>query len=383
MHRLVPFTILIAVAAASAQPSRTPADPEAAKIYQHYPVVELVTMGIGDRMWERHGHIALCVRYADRRLDTCYNYGTANFGEPLSMAWGFFRGTNSFWASASSPRSMLSIYHQADRTIWVQPLPLTPEQERQVIAQLEHDILEENRYYSYDHFWDNCTTRARDIIDDATGGVLKDLPGPPSEATIRDLAREGFAEMRIPSLITDIAMGRVTDQVPSYHEKMFLPQYLREAVVLKWGIKPIVVYQRKGPPHPTEGPSGRWLFALLILIWTIPAWATRKWGRFQRTGMALAIAPMFVLGVVLWMLAIVSPLSYVRFNETLLLFFPLDLALVFLRGSKARLYARGRVASLALFALLSAVGVLTQPLWAPLLWPLIPAATVAFWPKKD
>ena len=43
-------------------------------------------------------------------------------------------------------------------------------------------------------------------------------------------------------------MGRVTDRVPSYWERMFLPDYLREAVVARWGIEPITLYERKGPP---------------------------------------------------------------------------------------------------------------------------------------
>src|SRR5687767_14040669 len=61
------------------------------------PSVSLVTMGIGSLIWERHGHIALCVHYDNPTDDTCYNYGIGDFHEPLKMAWGFFRGTNSFW----------------------------------------------------------------------------------------------------------------------------------------------------------------------------------------------------------------------------------------------------------------------------------------------
>jgi len=386
-HVLPALAIAIALASvapgAHAQEQSVELSDEVAEIYRHYPVVELVTMGIGSLIWERHGHIALCVRYRDRYRDRCYNYGTADFANPLSMAWGFFRGTQSFWASASTPASMLRLYEYTDRTIWVQPLPLTDEQERKIIAKLETDILPENRYYAYDHFWDNCTTRVRDIIDDATGGALKSMDEPVADATIRDLAREGFYGMRGPLLITDIAMGRVTDRRPTYWERMFLPEYLREAVHKRFGIEPIVAYQRQGPPAPRDGPSGRVLLALAILLITAPAWATRWWGRFQRTGVAIAIAVPVLLGSILWLLAIISPLSYVRFNESLLIFFPLDVALVVLPAAARRRYARIRVASLALIAALMAISVLEQPLWAPWLWPLIPATAVGFWPAKD
>lgn len=349
-------------------------------IYRNYPVVELVTMGVGGLIWERHGHIALCVRYDDPNQDTCYNYGIGDFHHPIKMGTGFFRGTKSFWVGPQDPIQMMSIYLWADRTVWVQPLPLTDEQERKVITKLEYDIQEDHKHYAYDHFWDNCTTRVRDVLDDATGGVLKSLQGPADERTYRDLARIGFFGMRIPLLITDIAMGRATDRVPTYFEKMFLPDYLREAAEKAWGIKPIAIYDREGPPPLSDGPSGRILFALVLLLLTSPAWITRLIGRFQRTGLAVAVLPAVFLGLVFWFLAIISPLPYVRWNESCLVLLPTDLLLVwFLSPERRRLYARARVVQLAIIAALLLVNVLEQPIWPLLLWPLIPAVVVGFW----
>jgi hypothetical protein len=350
------------------------------EIYGSYPVVELVTMGVGGLIWERHGHIALCVRYADPNEDTCYNYGIGDFHHPIGMAAGFFRGTHSFWVGKQDPWEMMSIYLWADRTVWIQPLPLTDEQEKKVIEKLEYDIQEEHKAYAYDHFWDNCTTRVRDVLDDATGGVLKKLPTPPDDQTYRDLARKGFFGMRVPLIITDIAMGRATDRVPTYYEKMFLPDYLREAAEKAWGIKPIPIYEREGPPPLTDGPSGRIWFALIILLLTSPAWITRLVGRFQRTGLAVAVIPAVLFGVIFWFLAIISPLPYVRWNESCLVLLPTDLMLVwFLSAENRRKYARGRVVQLAIVAALLVVNVLKQPIWPLLLWPLVPALVVGFW----
>jgi hypothetical protein len=80
-------------------------------------------------------------------------------------------------------------------------------------------------------------------------------------------------------------------------------------------------------------------------------------------------------------LAIVSPLPYFRINEMILVWFPLDLVILFLSPAHQVKYARGRVAMLALIAVLLLIHVLHQPLWAPLLWPLIPMATLALWPR--
>jgi len=370
---------LVHTAPARAQP-RIQIPPEVAKLYQDKPVIELVTMGVGSLIWERHGHIALCVHYDNPRDDRCYNYGIGDFHHPGAMAWGFFRGTGSFWVGKSRVADMLSIYQYADRTIWVQPLPLTPAQKKQVIDKLELDILEPNRYYAYDHFWDNCTTRVRNIIDDVIGGKLSGMPQTTDDRTYRDLAREGFFGMRVPLLITDLAMGRVTDRVPTYYERMFLPQYLREAVTKLWGIEPIALYERHGDPPLGDGPSGRVWFALAILLLTSPSWITRLIGRFSRAGLALSILPYVVLGSVLTFLAIISPLPYVRWNETCLVLFPLDV-LVLAPGRRRR-YARGRLVMLGAIAVLWVSGILTQPLLAPLLWPAIPLAVAGFWPAR-
>ncbi len=351
---------------------------------EDYPVVELVTMGVGSLIWERHGHIALCVRYQNPRQDACYNYGIGDFHHPLKMATGFFRGTNSFWVGKMNPSYMLSIYRDADRSIWVQPLPLTPEQKQKVIDKLERDILDENRYYAYDHFWDNCTTRVRDVLDGATDGALSRMQGEAGDETFRDLARKGFYGMRVPLLITDIAMGRVTDRVPTYFERMFLPDYMREAAEKLWNVKPIPIYERQGPPPLDHGPSGRVLLALVILVLTAPAWATRLWGRFQRAGLAVAILPYALFGFILCFLAIISPLPYVRANESCFILIPFDVLMVwFLRPAHRRTYARIRVGTLVLAALLMAVGVLKQPIWPLLLWPLVPALVVGFWPERS
>ncbi len=364
---------------------------------QHYPVVELMTMGVGSLIWERHGHIALCVVYENPEEDSCYNYGVADFQHPLGMAAGFFRGTHSFWVDKMAPDNMLWVYLHFDRTVWVQPLPFDDAQKKQVIDKLESDIRLENRYYAYDHFWDNCTTRVRDIIDNATGHALLTMKEPSDGKTYRDLARDGFYGVGhyVPLIITDLAMGRVTDRVPSYWERMFLPDYLREAVAKRWNIQPVAIYTRsecrgstapgcseRGAPFQ-EPTSGRIWFVLIALLLTAPAWATRLWGRLQRAGMAVAVIPYVFLGTVFWFLAIISPLQYVRWNESCLLFLPVDLLLVWwLSPERRRKYARARVAMLAVIAGLLAVGVLKQPLFFALVWPLVPNAVAAFWPSN-
>ncbi len=347
-----------------------------------FPHVELVTMGVGSLIWERHGHIALCIRWTEPSRDRCYNYGVANFADPIAMGISFFRSEPSFWVAATTPQRLMATYINADRTVWIQRLPLTAKQKRKVIDKLRFDIRKENRYYSYDHFFDNCTTRVRDVLDDAMDGAIHKIETPIGDRTIRDYARKGFLGDRIALLITDTFMGRVTDKIPTYWERLYLPEYLRDAFQTEFNVEPRVFYQRKGPPSLEEGPSGRFVLFLIILLVTAPAWLTRMWGRFQRLGLAIAAFLPGLLGLIIWTGVIVSPVSYVRWNEAFFIFMPMDLALPFLwRRKIARRYAQIRVVELILVSLLLAVGIFRQPLWVHVLLPLIPCALVAF-PKK-
>ena len=91
------------------------------QLFDDKPVVELVTMGVGSLLWERHGHIAICIEYENPRDNACYNYGIGDFDHPLGMVWSFLRGSPSFWVGKMNPVAMLSIYRQADRYPVIKP----------------------------------------------------------------------------------------------------------------------------------------------------------------------------------------------------------------------------------------------------------------------
>ena len=99
--------------------------------------------------------------------------------------------------------------------------------------------------------------------------------------------------------------------------------------------------------------------------------------------MAIAVMPYAFLGTIFWFLAVISPLPYVRWNESCLLFLPADILLVwFLSEERRRRYARGRLMMLGVVAALLLVGVLRQPVLYALVWPLVPNAVAAFMPLR-
>ena len=334
-------------------------------------------MGVGALTVERFGHAALCLRWTDPRMDRCFNYGTTDFSRPIKMSWGFLRGKSSFWVSTMRPESMLANYTHRDRSIWLQTLPLTDEEAWQMADKLMSDTLPENKYYNYHHFYDNCTTRVRDIIDNATGGRLSAGADVPFPHTFRDLSRQGFADVPILLFASDAFLGHPADNKPTLYQAMFLPDVLRDEITKRYGVEPVVIYVRQGPSFPTENNWVRPFVIGLSVLFAIPMLLARVRRRRQRLLGTLSLLPAALCGLVVWFVLIATPLAEGRQNEVLMLLFPLDLAVPFLSERRRQLYVRFRIGIILLALLLKVVGLFTQPLWAVAPLSLFPLTIVA------
>ena len=274
---------------------------------------------------------------------------------------------------------MLDFYiEQLDRSLWVQRLPLTPDQAREAAARLERAVQGENKYYRYHHFDDNCTTRLRDIIDGVLDGALRRAAASQSfPYTLREIARQGMAEYPALVLLSDFPLGRRADRYPDMWYAMHQPMVLRDQVAEHLDVPPELIYQRRGPAFDVFHPLGRVWLLVVALACALPAVITWSLGRFQRLGLALSILPAGLMATLMWFMAIISTLPELRWNETLLVLWPTDLALPFLSARNRARYGRVRVAWLALMLGLSLLGVLRQPLWAMIAFPLLPCAVAA------
>ncbi len=361
MHRLLLILLLLGAAAAPAFANtpaiRAPGSGET-------PKIDLYTMGVGTMVVEKFGHAALCTRYpSNPRLDRCYNYGTTNFMDPAGLGWSFVRGRARFWVSIANPDQMIDLYIRRDRTVWVQELPISGSQARAIADKLEFDSLEENRFYIYHHYFDNCTTRIRDLLDTALGGILKQDSGAPFGATYRELSRRGFAESPGLLIASDYVLGRIGDDEPTLYEAMFLPAVLRDVVEDRLGIAPAVVYERKGA-EPSREPSHVRLYMLFFgVILVAPIWVGWMRRTLRPFAMLPALSYLTLLGVILWGLAVLCPLPMARYNEALLLFVPFDLVLLRMSLKNRQRYCQIRVSLVLLATVASLIGLLSQPLW--------------------
>ena len=135
--------------------------------------VYLLTLGEGEAVWEKFGHNSLWFRDSTGRIDEVYNWGTFDFNSP-DFAWRFVTGETKYWVDVfHGGQIVIDFFAGRDRTVVLQRLNFTPAQAAKALAFARNNALEANKYYRYDYFLDNCSTRVRDLIDYTTDGALK------------------------------------------------------------------------------------------------------------------------------------------------------------------------------------------------------------------
>lgn len=324
--------------------------------------IDLYTMGQGDDAFSKFGHAALCVESAGLG-GRCYNFGTADFTRPVPLALGFLAGRAPFWVSVIGRDRMLELYREMDRSVWRQRLPLTPAVALGIASKLQAIGGRDAFSYHYRFFHDNCATRLRDMIDDATGGTLRRGATGVFSEDYRAQVRTAFAGDVPLAVAGELFLARLADAPQTVWDAMYLPDVLRAEVARQLGAPATLVFARVQPL--AHGSPARGRFAVISLGLVIAGLAGALATRRRRAGLTLAAFPLGLFGLATWGVVIVSTVPELRWNEVALVLLPLDLALPFLRRW-LRGYLIARAVGLAVVAGLALAGVLAQPLGAPL-----------------
>ncbi len=341
------------------------------------PRIDVYTIGSGDYFFSLFGHAAVCVTDDLSPAGRCYNWGTADFSDSLGLAWQVVRGRAQFWVGVMDLPRMLSIYMGEDRTLYRQRLPLSPVAAARAVELLHRVDKRSASLYTYHNIHDNCTTRIRDLINEASQAELarpelKTVDQP----SFRSFSNEGFAGS--PHLIGGalLLFGRAIDQPTSRYADMFLPRILRAELTRAFHVEPELIYARKGPSPAGPAQDG---VKFLAGVGLFMALCVLLLGRSRRTWQALLFAGILpgLLGALLSVLLVASPLAELRYNEALFLCWPFDLFLAALPRPVLRGYLRLRFLAIGLTATLALLGALRQPLLGPILLVLPPL--VAAW----
>ncbi|MEO5904230.1 MAG: DUF4105 domain-containing protein [Gemmatimonadaceae bacterium] len=227
--------VVVLSASLGAQPStnpvRTPPVEPAATIASETGsdlTVYLLTMGPGDQVWEKFGHNAIWIHDGANNTDIAYHWGVFDFRDK-DFYPNFIRGKMLYLMGAFDFNETIDFYRQSNRTVWAQELNLTPGQRYSLAQFVTWNVRPENRHYRYDYYRDNCSTRVRDAIDNALGGVIrKTFVNIPTSTTFR-FHTERLTQGDWPVFTGTMAgLGQPTDRPITAYEEMFLPVKLKD-----------------------------------------------------------------------------------------------------------------------------------------------------------
>ena len=340
--------------------------------------VFLVTLGEGKYYWEKFGHNALWFYDPARGVDIAYNWGTFDFAEPGFLG-RVLTGNMRYWVDTVPSTVFFDYYRYFDRSITVQRLNFTPEQATRALEFSRWNSRAENKYYQYDYFRDNCSTRVRDVIDLALGGALKTATSAPTAHTYRRESVRLVDDMKLTQFGINAALGQPSDAPISVWESMFVPARMQEALAtltvpgpggapLRVVAEERVLYESRDYAARPTTPSlvVPYLIAGLLIAATILATAIvgerrRAWEVVFRVESAAWTAITGILGLVIllaWLLT--SHVFWFR-NENLLLFNPLALFLAVLIPLSGRWRWRRPAAICAIvLALLAALALILK-----------------------
>lgn len=194
--------------------------------------ISLLTCSPGSELYSIFGHSALRIVDSTVGTDIVYNYGTFNFSEP-GFYNKFVRGKLLYYLSQEYFQDFAYAYAADGRSITEQVLNLTCSQRQQVLAFVQNNLREENRYYRYDFMYDNCTTRLRDIIEKFRDSTYRtDTIDLARNMTFREAIHFYLnrGQMHWSRLGIDLLLGSPIDKDMTNREAMFLPEFLEKGM---------------------------------------------------------------------------------------------------------------------------------------------------------
>lgn len=317
----------------------------------------------GDEIYSYFGHAGIRIQDPLYGKDIVFNYGVFDFGAPYFI-WRFAMGETDYMVAAWRMSTFMMEYQEEHRKVIEYELLLTPSERESLYESLVVNSKPENRVYRYSHFLDNCATRVRDQIEKAVGGKIKYDTSGDKQMSFRNLIDLYLQDNSWSGLGIKLALGLPTDQISTFSQKMFLPDYLgndlHQAVVVRDGVAaPLtgaetVVLDEPAVGHPFSVFSPGvivLLVFLLVMVLTILEW--KRNFRFKWLDVSL-FAAFGIAGMVLFFTTFISVMPSTKWNLNLIWAWPAHfvLAILWLKPSlrpKLNWYLRLTTIILAMF----------------------------------
>ena len=291
--------------------------------------ISLLTCSPGKEVWAQYGHTA--IRYYDKesREDLAINYGIFSLDQTYFIP-RFVLGMTDYRMGVQPMDMFLAQYSYEGRGVVEQVLNLSAEDKEVIYKALQENMKPENVVYRYNYFFDNCTTRARDMLVNHLHGKVV-YPPAEENATFRSMIHKWNNKYEWAQFGEDLLLGVNADRKTTKSEQQFLPENLRSDFdKAKYNGKPLVKETNVlldaetevvEPVFPLSPLSVALIFAVISLVMMLFSY------RRQQVYWAWDLALMLTSGLmgIIFFVMIFSQHPCVSLNFILLFFNPVPL----------------------------------------------------------
>ncbi|HMM03912.1 MAG: DUF4105 domain-containing protein [Prevotella sp.] len=190
--------------------------------------VSLLTNAPWDEaVYSLFGHTSMRVSDPAQNIDYAFNFGLFNMSKS-NFIFLFMKGETDYMVAPIPYNAYYQEYKERGVGIIEQVFNLTQKEKQDIFDALLVNCLPENREYRYNYFYDNCSTRPRDIFEKYINGKIEYTPTN-REQTYRDLVIECTNSRLWFRFGINLVIGADADKVITDRQKDFLPRYLMNA----------------------------------------------------------------------------------------------------------------------------------------------------------
>ncbi|MBQ0022022.1 MAG: DUF4105 domain-containing protein [Prevotellaceae bacterium] len=173
--------------------------------------ISILTCTPGKDLYSKFGHTALRVINYTKGGDFVFNYGCFNYNSE-NFVVKFLLGQTNYLLEEEPTDYFFFRYNKMGNGVTEQLLNLTNVEKQKLIALLLENLRPENQEYRYKWIGDNCTDRARGIVEEAINGNVEYPFNVDSyEPTVRESLHQCLEQVPWVSFGIDMILGSEID----------------------------------------------------------------------------------------------------------------------------------------------------------------------------
>lgn len=305
--------------------------------------ISLLTCQPHAEVYSLYGHTAIRVQNPERGMDIAINWGVFDTTQS-NFSLRFIFGLTDYTMGIIPTDMFIREYEYYGAAVYQQRLNLTDAEKISIMQALDRNYQPENRVYRYNFFYDNCTSRARDVILAGIQGKVDFRPTmmQKGERSFRKLIHWKNNGYNWCAVGNDLLLGVGADRNTTHDEREFLPEILSadfdSATIMRADGKAVALVDSAfWLLQPGQGefeampdfPLSPTLCALLVLVLVV-AWTTVEIFKLKRRIKGLDVALFYIFGLIGLILVAMwfSEHPTVKVNLQIFVFCPLWLYLM-------------------------------------------------------